>query len=311
MRISIGVGGDVLGVPMTPLDIVTQVKQAAAEGFPAAWSVHFSRGIDALSVLAVAGAQTAGIDLGVGIVPSYPRHPMALAQQAATTQQLSGGRLTLGVGVSHRPVIEGLLGLRYDSPALHMREYLSVLGPLLTDGQVDFSGSYYRVAGGFVIPGTTRVSVLVGALAPRMVRAAGELADGIITWLAGLRTLENDIVPGVRDAAADSGRSEPRVVAALAVAVCDDRDAGVAQAEEVFARYGGLENYQRLMQREGVTSPGELAVVGTETEVIAQLRRYAEAGATEVWTTVFPVGVDAAGSVARTRSLLAGLAPEL
>ena len=311
MRISIGVGGDVLGVPMTPLDIVTQVKQAAVEGFPAAWSVHFSRGIDALSVLAVAGAQTAGIDLGVGIVPSYPRHPMALAQQAATTQQLSGGRLTLGVGVSHRPVIEGLLGLRYDSPAQHMREYLSVLVPLLTDGQVDFRGSYYRVDGGFVIPGTTRVAVLVGALAPRMVRAAGELADGIITWLAGLRTLENDIVPGVRDAAADSGRPEPRVVAALAVAVCDDRAAGVAQAEQVFARYGGLENYQRLMQREGVASPGQLAVVGTETEVVAQLRRYADVGATEIWATVFPVGDNPASSIARTRSLLAGLAPEL
>lgn len=311
MRISIGVGGDVIGVPTSPLDVVEQVKQAAVAGFPAAWSVHFTRGIDALSVLAVAGAQTTGIDLGVGIVPSYPRHPMALAGQAATTQQLSGGRLTLGVGVSHRPVIEGLLGLRYESPAQHMREYLSVLVPLLTEGHVTFIGSYYRVDGGFVIPGTTRVSVVVGALAPRMVRAAGELADGVVTWLAGLRTLENDIVPGVRAAAADNGRPEPRVVAALAVAVCDDRAAGVAQAEQVFARYGGLENYQRLLQLEGVTSPGQLAVVGTEAEVVAQLRRYADVGATEVWATVFPVGSDPDGSVLRTRNLLARLAPEL
>ena len=311
MRISIGVGGDVLGHPMTPLDIVTQVKQAAAAGFPAAWSVHFSRGIDALSVLAVAGAQTSGIDLGVGIVPSYPRHPMALAQQAATTQQLCGGRLTLGVGVSHRPVISGLLGLPYDSPARHMREYLSVLVPLLTEGQVSFRGSYYRVDGGFVIPGTTRVSVVVGALAPRMVRVAGELADGVVTWLAGLHTLENDIVTGVRKAAADGGRAEPRVVAALAVAVCDDRAAGIAQAELVFARYGGLENYQRLMQREGVSSPGQLAVVGTETEVVAQLRRYADVGVTEAWATIFPVGPAAEASIDRTRKLLAGLAPDL
>jgi alkanesulfonate monooxygenase SsuD/methylene tetrahydromethanopterin reductase-like flavin-dependent oxidoreductase (luciferase family) len=111
MRIAIGVGGEVIGAPMTPQDIVDEVTTAEADGFGAAWSVHFSRGVDALDILAVAGTRTSRIDLGVGIVPTYPRHPLALAQQAATTQALCGGRLTLGVGVSHRPVQKHLARL--------------------------------------------------------------------------------------------------------------------------------------------------------------------------------------------------------
>jgi len=311
MRIAMGIGGDVLGTPKSPQSIVEEARRAEADGFPSAWSVHFSRGVDALNVLAVAGTQTSRIELGVGIVPTYPRHPLALAQAAATTQALCGGRLTLGVGVSHRPVIEGMHGIPYVSPAAHMREYLSVLMPLLLEGSVSHRGEFYQVDGGFTVPGTSPVSVVVGALSPKMVRVAGELADGVVTWLAGLRTLDGDIVPEVRRAAAAAGRPQPRVVAAVQVAVCDDADLGRRTAEDVFARYGGLENYQRLLAREGVASPGALAVVGTESEVEKRLRRYADVGATELWPTVFPVGDDAEASVLRTRSLLGELAPEL
>jgi 5,10-methylenetetrahydromethanopterin reductase len=311
MRIAMGIGGDVLGAPMPPADIVEQVKQAEAEGFSAAWTVHFTRGVDALNVLAVAGAQTHHIELGVGIVPTYPRHPLALAQQAATTQAFCGGRLTLGVGVSHRSVIEGMHGIRYEHPAAHMREYLSVLTPLLRDGAVSYQGDLYQVDGGFTVPGTSAVSVVVGALSPMMVQVAGELADGVVTWLAGPRTLAGVIVPALRRAAADAGRPQPRVVAAVQVAVCTDAGAGRAAAEPLFARYGGLENYQRLLAREGVVSPGALAVVGTESEVEKQLHVYAEAGATELWPTVFAVGDDPAASVKRTRAALAELAPGL
>lgn len=311
MRIAMGIGGDVLGVPTSPRDLVEQVRSAEAAGFPSAWSVHFTRGVDALNVFAVAGTQTSRIELGVGIVPTYPRHPLALAQQAATTQAFCGGRLTLGVGVSHRPVIEGMHGIPYASPAAHMRDYLSVLTPLLRDGSVSHRGEFYQVEGGFTVPGTSPVPVVVGALSPRMVQVAGELADGVVTWLAGLRTLDGHIVPGVHKAAAAAGRPRPRVVAAVQVAVGDDADAARATAEDVFARYGGLENYQRLLEREGVASPGALAVVGTEAEVEKQLRRYAEVGATELWPTVFAVGEDADASVKRTSGLLAELAPEL
>ncbi len=306
MRIAMGIGGDAIGVLMSPLEIVEQARCAEADGFPAVWTTHFSRGVDALSVLAVAGAQTSRVELGVGIVPTYPRHPLALAQQAATTQAICGGRLTLGVGVSHRPVIEGLHGIPYTSPAEHMREYLSVLGPLLRDGSVTYRGSFFQIDGGFTVPGTSPVSIVVGALSPRMVQIAGELADGVVTWLAGPRSLEASIVPGVHASAASAGRSRPRIVAAVPVAVCDDVDLGRTAAEQVFARYGGLDNYRRLFEREGVTSAGALAVVGTEPEVDKQLRRYADIGVTELWPTVFPVG-DPQASVRRTRALLASL----
>jgi 5,10-methylenetetrahydromethanopterin reductase len=306
MRIAMGVGGEVLGTPVPPQEIVDEVRRAEADGFGSAWSVHFSRGVDALDVLAVAGARTSQIDLGVGIVPTYPRHPLALAQQAATTQAFCGGRLTLGVGVSHRPVIEDLHGLSYTRPAAHLRDYLAVLVPLLRDGQVSYRGEFYQVDGGFVVPGTSPVPVLVGALSPLMVQAAGELADGVVTWLAGPRSLGEHIIPRLRAAAA--GRPAPRVVAALPVAVSDDVGEARRAAHGVFARYAGFGNYRRLLDREGVSSPGALALTGTEADVEQQLGRLAGLGVTELWPTIFPVGDDAAASRQRTRALLAELA---
>ncbi|MGO9221395.1 MAG: TIGR03564 family F420-dependent LLM class oxidoreductase [Streptosporangiaceae bacterium] len=309
MLIAMGAGGEVLGTPMRPQDIVGDVVAAEAEGFGAAWTVHFSRGVDALGVLAVAGTRTSRIGLGVGIVPTYPRHPLALAQQAATAQAFCGGRLTLGVGVSHRPVIEDLHGLAYQQPAAHMRDYLSVLVPLLRDGSVRHRGRFYQVDGGFTVPGTSTVPVLVGALSPLMVQAAGELADGVVTWLAGPRTLGEEIIPQLQRAAA--GRGAPRVVAALPVALTPgpQADSGTAQrtADEVFARYAGFDNYRRLLEREGAASPGALAVTGTEAGIEKQLRRLAGLGVSELWPIIFPVGDDPGRSRRDTRALLRSL----
>jgi 5,10-methylenetetrahydromethanopterin reductase len=306
MRIAMGVGGEVVGTPVAPAGLVDEVAQAEADGFGSAWCVHFSRGVDALDVLAVAGTRTSRIDLGVGIVPTYPRHPLALAQQAATTQAFCGGRLTLGVGVSHRPVIEDLHGLEYRQPAAHMRDYLSVLVPLLRTGSVRHGGEFYQVDGGFVVPGTSPVSVLVGALSPRMVRAAGELADGVVTWLAGPRSLGGTIIPELHRAAA--GRPAPRVVAALPVALSPDAAAARQSAGRALARYAGLDNYRRLLGREGVASPGDVAITGDEAAIERQLRRLADLGVTELWPIVFPAGDDPAAGQRATRALLARLA---
>ncbi len=306
MQIGMTVGGDVLARPSSPTEVVADAQQAEKEGYATAWSVHFSRAYDALTTLAVTGAVTSHIGLGVGIVPTYPRHPLALAQQAATAQVFCGGRLTLGVGVSHRPVIEGLHGLDYADPATHMREYLGVLVPLLHGEEVHVAGEHYRVDGGFSVPGTSPVPVLVGALSPRMVRAAGECADGVVTAFAGPRTLGDVVVPLLHTAAA--GGPAPRVVASLPVAVADDLDAARAAAGTSFARYDGLENYRRVFDREGVASVVDLAVVGTESAVAAQLRRYADLGVTEFWPIVYPVGDDPEASIRRTRALLTSLA---
>jgi 5,10-methylenetetrahydromethanopterin reductase len=313
MRIAMNIGGDAIAAPVSPQEIVEQAKAAEAQGFPSAWTVHFTRGNDSLSTLAVAGTVTSTIELGVGIVPTYPRHPMVMAQEAASVQTFCGGRFTLGVGVSHKPVIEGLLGLSYASPANHMREYLSILGPMLRCEPVTFAGEYYTVnQASFAIPGydgSQAPSIVVGALGPKMIEVAGELSDGTITWLANPKALENAIVPGLTKAADSAGRGAPRVIAGVPVAVCDDADEGRAAVEAVFARYGGLENYQKVFALGGVSTVSEIAVIGTEEQVAAQLRRLADAGATELWPAVFPVG-EAAASVARTRACLASLGPE-
>ena len=135
MRISILIGGEPVGVFRAPEEVVAEAVAAEQDGFTSAWCIHFSRGIDSMTMLAAAAQRTSRIELGVGVVPTYPRHPVALAQSAATVQSLSGGRFVLGVGVSHRPVIEGMHGLDYSSQVGHLREYLTVLGRIAGRGR--------------------------------------------------------------------------------------------------------------------------------------------------------------------------------
>lgn len=191
-----------------------------------------------------------------------------------------------------------------------MREYLTILGGLLADGRVRFKGEFYDVDAEFTIPGTSRVPVVVGALAPQMVRVAGECADGVITWLAGQRSLGEGIVPGVRAAAASAGRPAPRVIAMLPVAVADDSDDARAAADKVFVRARGLVNYQRQFEREGVGAPRDIAIVGDESAVERQIASYVDLGITEFWPVPYPVGPDGPASLTRTRALIERLAKE-
>lgn len=303
MRIITNLGGEAVGTPRPPRDVVLEAITAEREGFTEAWSVHFSRSSDSLATLAAAAAMTTDLQLGVGVVPSYPRHPAALALSALTLQSLSGGRFTLGVGVSHGPVIAGMHGLDYSDPLGHLREYLTVLIALVTAGEASFAGNHYRTEMSIAVPDATRVPVLVGALGPGMSRLAGELADGVVTWLAGPRVLEQIVVPAVTAAAEAAGRPAPRVVAAVPVAIDPDASRGRAAAAAVFARYGGLPNYQRLFEREGVDGAADLAVVGNEQTVADRLGAFVAAGATDVWAVPFDTGADAE----LTRRALVGL----
>jgi F420-dependent oxidoreductase-like protein len=213
--------------------------------------------------------------------------------------------------VSHKPVIEGMLGMPYAAPAAHTAEYLQVLVPLLRGEEVNFAGQFYTVNGGFTVLGNQPVSVVVGALGARMVDVAGEFSDGTVTWLAGPRSLEHDICPRLRAAADRAGRGAPRVIAGVPIAVCDDIEEGREQVSRTFARYGTLDNYRRLFEREGVDSVADLAIIGPEPEVEKGLRRLADAGATELWPSIVGVGPDVAGSKHRTLALLASLGPDL
>jgi len=290
-----------------PVD--AQVAAAAAaerDGFESFWYPHIF-GADALTLVALAGCETERIELGTAVVPVYPFHPFAFAQHVLSAQAAAGGRLTLGIGLSHQPVVEGMWGLSYEKPARHMREFLAVLMPLLTEGKVQHQGEVFRVAGAVAVPGATTPAVLIAALAPVMLRLAGEQADGTITWMSGTKTIESHVAKRINAAAGKAGRAKPRVAVALPVCVTDDAAAARQVASQLFAIYGQLVNYRRMLDREGAGGPGDVAVVGTEAEVEQQLRALAAAGATDFLAAIYPAGDDAAKSVARSRELLKGL----
>lgn len=304
MRIGIFIGS--VGSAATVEGLVQQVVAAERDGFDSFWSAQVM-GADALTLLALAGQRTRRIELGTAVVPIWLRHPLALAQQALTTQAATGGRLTLGIGLSHKPAVEARFGLEFDKPALRMEEYLSVLRGIAQKGSVEFSGEVYRVNATLQGPGAVPFPIVVAALGPRMLRIAGELAEGTVTWMVGRKTLETHIVPGIGAAAEAAGRPQPRVCVGAPIAVNDDASAAMETAARLFARYGELPSYRRMLDIEGVESPAEVAIVGNEAEVERQLRALADAGATEFLASIFPVGSNAEASVARTRALLKGL----
>jgi 5,10-methylenetetrahydromethanopterin reductase len=279
-----------------------QLQRAADDGFASAWVSNIF-GLDALTALAVAGSQVPGIELGTAVVPTYPRHPAVLAQQALTTATAVGGRLTLGIGLSHKIVIEDMYGYSFDRPARHMREYLSILLPLLDGQPASFDGETMRAGIGLTTPRPGRVPVLLAALAPQMLRLAGERTDGTVLWMTGPGTVRDYVVPAIREAARAAGRPDPRVVCMLPVSVTDDPDGARARANRVLAIYGQLPSYRAMLDREGAEQPGDLVLTGDEDAVAAQIGALDEAGVTDFVAVLFARGDDAE----RTRALLKSL----
>jgi 5,10-methylenetetrahydromethanopterin reductase len=279
-----------------------QLQRAADDGFASAWMSNIF-GLDALTALAVAGSQVPGIELGTAVVPTYPRHPAVLAQQALTTATALQGRLTLGIGLSHKIVIEDMYGYSFDRPARHMREYLSILLPLLDGQQASFQGETMRAAIGLSTPRPGRVPVLLAALAPQMLRLAGQRTDGTVLWMTGPATIRDYIVPTISEAAAAAGRPSPRVVCLLPVCVTDDPDGARARANRVFAIYAQLPSYRAMLDREGAAQPGDVVLTGDENAVAAQIRDLEEAGVTDFVAAEYSRGDDQV----RTRALLKSL----
>lgn len=275
-----------------PTTIVAQIRRAEEWGFQGVWAPNV-RGGDALSVLAVAGAQTTRIELGTFVVPTYTRHPVALAQQALTVAALTGNRLTLGIGLSHRVTMEGMLGFDWSKPIRHLREYLACLLPLLRGEEVTFAGEEYRIAGySLAVPGAEPPAVLVAALGPQMLRLAGRQTDGTAVWMGGPRYLADHAVPALTAAAREAGRPAPRILAGLPVCVTT-RPAEARQfADRTFARYGQLPSYRAILDKEGADGPADVALIGSADEVRAGLRAVADAGATDLAAAVFALPGD-------------------
>lgn len=280
--------------------LVAAAQTAADQGFAGFWLPQIFS-YDALTALAVVGREVDGIELGTGVVPTYPRHPMMLAAQALTTNAAAGGRFVLGIGLSHQIVIESMFGYSYDKPARHMREYLAILVPLIREGSVSFSGETLSGHGTVTVPGSTPCPVMVAALGPKMLALTGAVADGTVTWMTGPATVDTHIGPTIRGAAADAGRPEPRIVSALPVLVTDDPDGARQRAAKIFSIYGELPAYRAMLDREGAAGPADVAVVGDEAEVAAGIARMADAGATDFLAVEFGMSDD---ERTRTRDLL-------
>jgi F420-dependent oxidoreductase-like protein len=305
MRIGIGIG-DIAGTPAGIDDLVAQARRAEADGFASGWFANIF-GMDAIMAAAVCGRETSRIELGTAVVPTYPRHPVAIAQQALSAQAVARGRFTLGIGLSHQVVIEGMLGLSFAKPYSHMREYLAVLGPLIRSGSVQHAGEEYRVGANVSVPGAKPCPILVAALAPKMLALTGREADGTITWMTGPKTLREHTVPRITEAAAKAGRPKPRVVVGLPVAVTRETAAAKTSAARIFQVYGFLPSYRAMLDREQVDGPADVAMVGDESAVGAALERLAEAGATDYLAVPFAVDGDAE-AFERTRAFLVKLA---
>jgi F420-dependent oxidoreductase-like protein len=283
-------------------DLIQVVAQAADDGLDSVWMSHVF-GLDALTALAVAGRAVPRIELGTGVVPIYPRHPAALAQQALTTQAAVGGRLSLGIGLSHQIVVESMYGYSFERPLRHMAEHLDVLLPLLDEGTVSFNGDTVQAHLGLQTPRPHRVPVLLAALAPGMLRLAGARTDGTVLWMTGPATIAGSIAPTMGAAAEEAGRPQPRIVCALPTCVTDDPAAARQRASAAFAIYGQLPSYRAVLDQEGATGPGDVAVVGDESAVREQIEVLAGVGVTDFVAAEYGAGDEQT----RTRALLRSL----
>lgn len=267
--------------------ICDHAAAAANDGFTSYWlAEHPTGGLDALTVLATVGQRVPDIELGTAIVPTFPRHPVVLAGQTLTTAGIIDHRLTLGIGLSHEPMM-AQLGIGFDKPIRHLREYLSILMPLLRDGRVDFQGETLRARVELFQPPQQPTAVVVAALGPQALGVAGRLSDGTTLAWVGPKTVREHIVPRLVDAAASAGRGDPRVIATLPVCVTDDEAAVRAAIGEGLKMYGQLPSYRAMFDREGVDGPADVAIVGTASQVRDGIMNMATAGVTDFAASEF------------------------
>jgi F420-dependent oxidoreductase-like protein len=288
--------------------VVAQAARAEADGFTSLWYASVVTG-DPLVAIAVAGRETAQIELGTAVLQTYPCHPLLQANRAASVVDAMGrAGFTLGIGPSHRPLVEGVYGYAYDHPGRSTEEYVQILTGVLAGGPVDVDGKDWTAhSAGRATPPAHPVPVLVSALGPRLLRLAGAVADGTVLWMAPHRAIADHVVPTITSAASEAGRPSPRIVAGLPVAVHDDEAEARSAAVTYSTAYAGMANYQRILDIGGKSSPADAAIVGNEASVRAQLQSLLDAGATDIWAATFPVGDDPTSSLRRTRDLLAEL----
>jgi F420-dependent oxidoreductase-like protein len=302
MRIGIN-GSDQLTRPDLG-QIVADVEAAEADGF-ASYSLAQTGLVDATTALAAAGQRTSAIELSTAVVPTWERHPHALAAQALTAQAMCGGRFVLGIGLSHRPVVEGMLRMRWEKPVRHMAEYLDVLLPLLETGKASHQGEFWSYTGSGGRPTDQPPAVMVAALGDQMLRLAGRRTDGTILWCVGPRAIERQIRPLIAAAADVAHRPTPRIVCSLPVWVTGDVTTAKQTVGTIFKDYASLPSYRAMLDVEGVQGIESISLIGSEQQVVDGLARIAASGATDFTGVVMGANPD---ERARTRAVLAAAA---
>jgi F420-dependent oxidoreductase-like protein len=297
--------------------LVADARAAEVAGFTTVWVPQIPNDFDALTAVAFMGRATSRVELGTAVVPLQSRHPVAMAQQALSTQAACDGRLTLGVGPSHHWIVEDMLGLPYERPARLTRDYVEVLDAAFAGpGPIDVENETYRVHNPLDITDLPPTPILLAALAPVMLRVAGEHASGTILWMADERAISEHIVPRITKAADEAGRPSPRVVAGVPVTLCPENavDAARERANRVLGHAEYSPNYERLLEHGDATDVGDLLAAGDETAVMKRLRSFRDAGATDLSFRVLPLGPDRDARIEsrrRTEAFLASTADEL
>ncbi len=296
--------------------LIDAAARAEREGFASIWVPQIPSDFDALTAIALMGSATQRVELGTSVMPIQTRHPVAMAQQALSNQAVCAGRFTLGLGPSHHWIVEDMLGLSYDRPAHQVRDYLEVLNAALAGpGQVDVENDGYRVHNPLDVTDITPTPILLAALAPVMLRIAGEHASGTILWMADERAIGDHVVPRISKAAAGAGRPAPRIVAGIPVVLCrnDEVDDARVWANRTLGHAEYSPNYERLLERGDATDVGDILAAGDESAIVARMRSFRDAGATDLSVRVLPLGPDRASrldSWRRTEAFLASLCPE-
>ena len=281
--------------------LVGEIRSAADQGFTSFWMPQIF-GLDALTAFAAAAREVPEIHLGTAVVPVYRAHPMALAQQALTVSQVSGGRVILGIGLSHPVVVESMWGLSYERPLRQMREYLEALLPMLAGEASSISGEAVT-SHGSVDVAAPAPQVLIAALGPKMLELAGQVADGTVTWMVGPKTLAAHIVPSINRAAEAADRPPPQIAAGLSVCVTDNPERARERIAEFLVMYGGLPSYRAMLDREGASGPEDIAVIGSGAEVADRLVGVSESGV----TTITATEIGDPDELAATREVLVSL----
>ncbi len=267
-------------------EVIRRARRAEEVGLNTGWLAQiFSH--DAINLLALVGRETTKIELGTAVVPTYPRHPAVMAQAALTTQVACEGRFTLGIGLSHKMVIDGMYGLPYKRHMAHMRDYLSVLKPILQGEAVKYSGDEYSANMEISVSGAAPVPLVLAALGPKMLDLCGREATGTVTWMAGYKALKEHVVPRITKAAKEAGGKPPRVIAGVPIAITGDRSKAIKVASEVFAIYGQLPAYQDMLDKSGAGEPVENVLAGDRTFVRDEVRRLEDIGVTDLCAFAF------------------------